>query len=106
MTIFDSLRAIMSSYMICGKSWQGTDQPGTGMDFMPRDDWIDDDEYPDEDDIEAFGDDSPPDNHPLTIGHVGGSRPGFWTKGRIALLVVVLLLIGALLLPSLLQSLR
>ena len=56
---------------------------------MRRDDWIDEDEYPDEDDIEAFGEESPPDDHPLTIGYVGSSRPRFWTKGRIALVVVV-----------------
>ena len=73
---------------------------------MQSDDWIDDDEYPDEDDIEAFGEDSPPDNHPLTIGYVDDSRPGFWTRGRIALLVVGLVLISALLLPLLSQLLR
>ena len=76
------------------------------MDFMRRDDWIDEDEYPDEDDIEAFGEESPPDDHPLTIGYVGGSRPHFWTKGRIALVVVGLVLISALLLPALFQLLR
>ena len=73
---------------------------------MRRDDWIDDDEYPDDDDVEAFGEDSPPDNDPLTIGYVGRSRPSFWTQGRIILLIVSLVLITALLLPLLLQLLR
>lgn len=70
---------------------------------MRGDDWLDDHEYPDEDDIEAFGDDSPADNDPLTIGYVGETRPSFWTTGRIIFLIVGLLLIGALLLPLLLQ---
>lgn len=72
---------------------------------MRRDDWIDDDEYPDDDDIEAFGEDSPSDNHPLTIGYVGSSLPPFWTIGRVVLLIVGLLLISALLLPLLSQLL-
>ena len=76
------------------------------MNLMSHDDWINDDEYPDEDDIEAFGEDSPPDDDPLTIGYVGDTRPGFWTRGRIVLLVVGLILIGALLLPLLSQLLR
>jgi hypothetical protein len=80
-------------------------QQGVGIDLMRRDDWIDDDEYPDEDDIEAFGEDSPPDNHPLTIGYVGNSRPSFWTKGRIILLITGLVLIGAFVLPLLLPLL-
>ncbi len=65
---------------------------------MRGDNWIEDNEYPDEDDIEAFGEDSPPDNNPLTIGYIGNSRRGFWTKERIVLLGVGLILISALLL--------
>ena len=76
------------------------------MNLMAHDDWINDDEYPDEDDIEAFGEDSPPDDDPLTIGYVGDFRPGFWTRGRIVLLIVGFILIGALLLPLLSQLLR
>ncbi|MCA9881402.1 MAG: hypothetical protein KC708_00455 [Anaerolineae bacterium] len=60
--------------------------------------WFSEDEYPDEKDIAEFGDDSPPDYDPLTIGYIGDDRPRFWTPGRIALLIVVLLLIAALLL--------
>ncbi|MDQ7027643.1 MAG: hypothetical protein Q9P44_19030 [Anaerolineae bacterium] len=70
---------------------------------MRYDDWIDDDEYPDDEDIEAFGYDSPPDNDPLTIGYVDDSRPAFWTTRRIVLLIVILIIFGALLFPSLLR---
>ena len=41
------------------------------------DDWINDEEYPDDKDIEAFGDDSPPDDDPLTIGYVGDTALSF-----------------------------
>jgi len=66
------------------------------------DDWIDEDEYPDDRDVAEFGDDSPSDNHPLTIGHVPGIRSHFWTIRRIILLIIVLLIVAALLLPQLL----
>jgi hypothetical protein len=71
-----------------------------------RDDWIDDDEYPDERDVEQFGDDSPTDYDPLTIGRVPGVNPPFWTRGKFILLVIVLLVVAALLLPSILPLLR
>lgn len=64
-----------------------------------RDDWIDDDDYPTDDDVAEFGYDSPSDDHPLTIGYVG-KRPPFWTRGRIVLLVVVLVLLASLLLEE------
>lgn len=64
---------------------------------MQEDVWFDENEYPDEKDIEQFGDDSPPDFDPLTIGYVGDLRPPFWTTGRIILLIVVLFLVAALL---------
>ncbi len=70
---------------------------------MSYDDWIDDDEYPSDADIERFGYDSPPDYDPLTIGYYHGSRPRFWTWRRIVLLVVVLIILAAFLLPSLLR---
>ncbi|MDZ4770150.1 MAG: hypothetical protein SGJ24_13555 [Chloroflexota bacterium] len=66
-----------------------------------RDDWIDEDEYPDDADVEQFGESSPPDNDPLTIGTVGSIRPPFWTRGRIALLVIGLIIVAALVLPAL-----
>jgi hypothetical protein len=72
---------------------------------MRRDDWIDDDEYPSDEDVEAFGEDSPLDNDPRSIGYVGDLRPGFWTPTRIGILVVVLILMGVLLLPPLLRLL-
>ena len=67
------------------------------------DDWINDNEYPDDKDIEQFGDDSIPDDDPLTIGYVGDTRPSFWTTRRVVLLVVILIIISALLLPLLLR---
>lgn len=70
-----------------------------------HDDWIDDDEYPDDGDVEEFGEGSPPDFDPLTIGYVG-KRPSFWTPKRLVLLVVVLIVVAALLLPTILPLLR
>jgi len=61
------------------------------------DDWIDEDEYPDDRDVEEFGDQSPSDYDPRTIGYVGKRRPGFWTTQRIILLVIVVLILAALL---------
>ncbi len=69
------------------------------------DNWIDEDEYPDDRDVDDFGDESPFDYDPRTIGYVG-DRPSFWTRGRVALLVVVLVIVAALLLPSLVALLR
>jgi hypothetical protein len=39
-----------------------------------RDDWLDDNEYPDDRDIDDLGDDSPGDYDPLTIGRVPSIR--------------------------------
>lgn len=70
---------------------------------MHDDIWVSDNEYPDQNDIEAFGYNSPPDDDPLTIGYVGDSRPGFWSAKRIFMLVVIVLMIGILVLPPLLR---
>ena len=56
-----------------------------------RDDWIDEDEYPDDRDIADLGDDAPADYDPRTIGYVG-NRPSFWSPARIVLLIVVLVI--------------
>jgi hypothetical protein len=66
-----------------------------------RDDWIDEDEYPDERDIEDFGDYSPYDDDPLTIGYPRGQRPKFWTPTRILIAAVFILLILSFLLVEL-----
>jgi len=58
-----------------------------------RDDWIDDDEYPDASDIERFGDYSPTDYDPLTIGRVGRRRAPVWTRSRIIIAIGALLLL-------------
>lgn len=68
---------------------------------MQHEEFLSDKDYPDENDIEEFGHDSPPDYSPLTIGYVGDSRPSFWSKKRIVLAIGGLLLIGVLLLPLL-----
>jgi hypothetical protein len=60
-----------------------------------RDDWLDNDEYPDERDVDDFGDDSPLDYDPLSIGRVGNLRTPFWTRGRILLAVVLIILLLA-----------
>lgn len=64
-----------------------------------RDDWIDDDEYPSDADMDAFGDDSPGDYDPRTIGYYG-DRPPLLTRGRIiAAVVLLILLVVFVLLP-------
>lgn len=65
--------------------------------------WIHDDEYPDDDDLEQFGYDSPRDDDPLTIGYVGEARPRFWTVSRIILAIMVAALVATLVLPFLLR---
>ena len=70
---------------------------------MPQDVWLNNNEYPDQKDIDEFGYDSPPDYDPLTIGYIGDSHPRFWTPKRIGILIVALILIGALVIPSLLR---
>jgi hypothetical protein len=61
-----------------------------------RDDWIDDDEYPDDSDMERFGEYSPTDYDPLTVGRAGRRRDPFWTRTRIAMAVVVVVLLFTL----------
>lgn len=74
------------------------------------DNWIDDEEYPDDKDMEQFGDDSPRDEAEMrdfrTMGDYGQARPNFWTPTRIALLVIVILVVAAILLPPVLSVLR
>lgn len=71
-----------------------------------RDDWIDDDEYPSDRDVEAFGDDSPTDYDPLTMGRIPGVRVRFWTPARIVIALIVLILVLAFVLPQILTLLR
>ena len=60
-----------------------------------RGEWLDDSEYPDERDTDEFGEDSPFDYDPLSIGRVGSSRAPFWTRGRIVVAVVLVILLLA-----------
>ena len=70
---------------------------------MRQDEWLDASEFPDDDDIEAFGYDSEPDYSPLTIGYVGDERPSFWTVRRIYLLIGGAIIVAILLVPLLLR---
>ena len=67
-----------------------------------RDDWLDDDEYPSDDDVEHFGEDSPLDYDPLSIGYYG-ERPSFWTRSRIIVAVIAALLLFILFILPLLS---
>jgi hypothetical protein len=71
-----------------------------------RGDWIDDDEYPDDSDMERFGEYSPSDYDPLTIGRVGRRRGPFWTRTRIMLAVVVIVLVLSILIVEVLPLLN
>ncbi len=74
---------------------------------MPqRAEWLDDDEYPSEDDMEEFGDYSPRDDHPLTIGNLGYNQPPTWTPRRLLLAAIALLIVAAMLLPVIAPLLR
>jgi hypothetical protein len=59
----------------------------------PRGDWLNEDEYPDDRDIAAFGDYSASDDDPLTIGRVGHWSTPFWTRSRIVVAIFASLLL-------------
>ena len=58
-----------------------------------RDDWIDEDEYPDDRDVEDFGDESPVDYDLRTLGRVGNLRQPFWTRTRVFIVIILAILI-------------
>lgn len=58
-----------------------------------RDDWIDEDEYPDDRDVEDFGAESPVDYDRRTIGRVGNMRQPFWTRTRVFIVIILAILI-------------
>jgi hypothetical protein len=60
-----------------------------------RADWIDEDEYPDDRDVEDFGEDSPVDYDRRTMGRVGNMRQPFWTRTRILIVIVIAVLIAS-----------
>ena len=66
------------------------------------DDWLDDDEYPSDSDVERFGEDSPLDYDPLSIGYYG-ERSSFWTRARIIVAVIAALLLVVLFILPLLS---
>ncbi len=71
-----------------------------------RDDWIDDDEYPDDADVERYGEDSPGDYDPLTMGRMGRRRAPFWTRTRIVMAVIVIVLVVSILVVEILPLLN
>lgn len=70
---------------------------------MYNEDWLDENEFPSDEDIAEFGDNAPPDDDPLTIGYVEGYHQPFWTVRRIISLMIVLIIVAALVLPLLLR---
>ncbi len=70
-----------------------------------RDDWLNQDEYPDDRDIDDLGDDSPYDNDPPSIGRVPGLHPPFWTRTRILVALLLGLMLLVFILPRLLSLL-
>lgn len=65
------------------------------MSKQRRGDWIDDDEYPDDKDVEDFGDESPVDYDRRTLGRVGDMRQPFWNRTRVFIAIVLLILIAS-----------
>ena len=59
-------------------------------------DWIDEDEYPDDRDVEDFGESSPVDYDRRTLGRVGNMRQPFWTRTRIFIVIILTILIFSL----------
>ena len=58
-----------------------------------RADGIDNDEYPDDRDVEDFGEDSPVDYDRRTLGRVGTMRQPFWTRTRIIAVILLTIFI-------------
>jgi len=58
-----------------------------------RADWIDEDEYPNDRDVEDFGEESPVDYDRRTMGRVGNMRQPFWTRTRIFIVILLAILI-------------
>ena len=69
-------------------------------------DWLDEDEYPDDKDVEEFGEESPVDYDPLTMGRVGNLRVPFWTRKRVAVALVVFVLVIIFVFGEILPLLR
>lgn len=70
------------------------------------DDWIDDDEYPDDKDVEDFGDESPVDYDRRTIGKVRNIREPFWTRTRILVVILLAILLASFILAEVVPLFR
>lgn len=66
-----------------------------------RDDWIADDEYPDERDMRDLGEEAPYDDDPLTIGRIKGVNDHRLSRNRIIVVVCALILLAVLAIPVL-----
>jgi hypothetical protein len=68
-----------------------------------REDWIDEDEFPDDRDVRDFGDDGRAEYDLLTIGTIKGVNTGIksWSRRRIIIAACALILLIVLLLPIL-----
>jgi hypothetical protein len=64
-------------------------------------DWIDDDEYPDDADMAEFGESSPVDYDRRTMGKVRHRQNRYWTRGRIVIAVISAALLLLMLLAEL-----
>lgn len=71
-----------------------------------RADWIDEDEYPDDRDVEDFGEDSPVDYDRRTIGRVGNMRQPFWTRTRIFIVIILAIMVFSFILAEVVPLLR
>ena len=71
-----------------------------------RADWIDEDEYPDDRDVENFGEDSPVDYDRRTMGRVGNMRQPFWTRTRIFIALILAILIAGFILAEVVPLFR
>jgi hypothetical protein len=71
-----------------------------------RDDWIDENEYPDERDVDDLGEDSPIDYDRLTIGRVGNMRQSFWTRTRIFIILLLGIIVFSLIVSAIAPLLR
>lgn len=71
-----------------------------------RDDWIDEDEYPDERDVDDLGEDSPVDYDRLTMGRIGNVRQPFWTRTRIFIALFLLITLFGIIVSAVAPLLR
>ncbi len=70
------------------------------------DDWLDEEEYPDDRDVEDFGDESAVDYDRRTVGRVGNIRQPYWSKTRLLIVLVIALILFSLIIAELMPLLQ